>query len=102
MFVHQVLFSFVDSSPAAVRDFLRGCDEHLRDHPGTLFYAAGTRAADIQWSVSDCDFDAALLLVFGNQAAHDAYQDSPRHTQFLEKFESNWRNVRSIDWRSET
>jgi hypothetical protein len=38
-----------------------------------------------------------LLLVFKNRAAHDTYQDSPRHGQFLDKQSENWKTVRVFD-----
>ncbi len=58
---------------------------------------AETLAEDIRWSVSDCDFDVALHLVFENRAAHDAYQDSPQHQRFLEENEGNWKAIRVFD-----
>jgi hypothetical protein len=97
MLVHHVLFTLTDRSPQARQDLVAAC-RSLAGLPGIEYFAAGTLADDIQWSVSDRDFDVALLVVFRDKAAHDAYQDSPEHTQFLEQYGDGWAAVRSIDW----
>jgi hypothetical protein len=43
------------------------------------------------------DFDVSLHLVFTNQAAHDAYQDAPRHFDFIAEQKANWATVRVFD-----
>ncbi len=97
MLAHTVYFSLNDASPAACQQLVAACKRDLSDHPGTLFFAAGTRAKDIDWSVSDREFDVVLHLVFKDRAAHDAYQESKRHQQFLEAYEANWREIRVFD-----
>jgi hypothetical protein len=97
MLAHTVYFTLHDSSPAACQKLVAACKRDLSDHPGTIFFAAGTRAKDLHWSVSDCEFDVVLQLVFQDRAAHDAYQDSERHQQFLEEHEANWREIRVFD-----
>jgi hypothetical protein len=94
---HSVYFSLIDNSPEARQRLIGACQEHLTGHPGTVFFAVGTLAEDIRWSVSDSDFDVVLHLVFESRAAHDAYQDSPRHERFLAENESNWRGIRVFD-----
>jgi hypothetical protein len=97
MFAHSVYFSLTDNSPQAKERLVAACKKHLTGHPGTVFFAAGTLAEDIRWSVSDRDFDVALHLVFESRAAHDVYQDSPQHEQFLEENQSNWKAIRVFD-----
>jgi hypothetical protein len=97
MFAHTVYFSLHDASAAACQKLVAACKRDLSDHPGTVFFAAGTRAADIDWSVSDREFDVVLHLVFQDRAAHDTYQDSKRHQQFLGEHEANWREIRVFD-----
>jgi hypothetical protein len=96
--VHQVLFSLEDNSPPARQALVAGCRALLRDFPAVVYAAAGELADDISWSVSDRDYDVALLLVFPEKASQDAYQDSPQHERFIEQHSSNWKSVRSIDW----
>jgi hypothetical protein len=42
-------------------------------------------------------FDVALVLVFESQAAHDRYQEAPRHNQFIAEQSANWAQVRVFD-----
>jgi hypothetical protein len=95
-FAHCVYFQLKDNSPAAIHALLAGCAEYLTDHPGTLFYSAGT-VADCSRAVNDRDFDVALVLVFDSRAAHDAYQAAPRHEAFVTAFRDNWQRVRVFD-----
>ncbi|MCR4412101.1 MAG: Dabb family protein [Thermoguttaceae bacterium] len=97
LLAHSVLFTLKDNSDEAKKRLVASCKKYLTDHRGTVFFAAGTRATDIRWPVSDQRFDVALLLVFQNKAAHDEYQDSPRHQQFLEENEANWAEIRVLD-----
>lgn len=95
--VHSVYFSLNDNSPEAKKRLIEACQRHLAGHPGTVLFAVGTLADDIRWPVSDTDFDVALHLVFEDRAAHDAYQDSPRHEQFLAENEGTWSAIRVFD-----
>ena len=64
---------------------------------GHGLFLAGTLADDIAWQCSDRNFDVVLQIVFESKAAHDAYQDSPRHEEFFDKLGGNWKNLRSFD-----
>ncbi len=97
MLAHVVLFTLDDNSDQARQQLLAECKRRLSHHPGTVFYAAGTRADDIHWPVSDRDFDVAVCLVFKDRAAHDAYLDSADHTTFLEENERRWSSLRVLD-----
>jgi hypothetical protein len=97
LLAHSVYFRLKDSSLDAKKRFAASCKKYLTDHPGTVFFSVGSRAEDIHWPVSDCGYDVVLLLVFENKAAHDEYQDSPRHQQFLEENEPNWAEIRVFD-----
>jgi quinol monooxygenase YgiN len=97
MLSHNVLFSLKDCSEKAKNDLMAGCKKYLTGHPGTVFFAVGTMADDIAWEVSDRNYDVLLQIVFESKAAHDAYQDSPRHEEFFDKLGGNWKNLRSID-----
>ncbi len=43
-------------------------------------------AADTHRDVVDRSYDASLLIIFDNQAAHDAYQIDPIHETFVENY----------------
>lgn len=97
MLAHDVFFSLNDTSPEAVDKLVRSCHANLKGHPGVVFYAAGVLAEDCQRDVNDRDFQVALQLVFEDKAAHDEYQVSESHQQFIAENKSNWSQVRIFD-----
>ena len=97
MLAHNVYFTLKDRSPAAVQKLVADCRKYLTDHPGTVFFAAGTLVPDLRRPVNQTDFDVALQVVFESRAAHDAYQAAPRHLQFIEENKANWAQVRVFD-----
>jgi hypothetical protein len=46
-------------------------------------------------------YSKALVLVFPNQAAHDAYQTHPVHDRFRQQCAGFWTNLRIYDTISE-
>jgi hypothetical protein len=97
MLGHMVYFTLQDRSPAAVEKLVADCRKYLTDHPGTVFFAAGTLVPDLTRPVNQTDFDVALHVVFESRAAHDAYQAAPRHLQFITENKTNWARVRVFD-----
>ncbi|MCC6420980.1 MAG: Dabb family protein [Gemmataceae bacterium] len=97
MLAHNVYFSLLDNSPEQVRKLVEACGKYLSGHPGTVFFAAGTLAQELNREVNDRAFDVALHLVFEDQAAHDRYQVAPRHEQFIAESRANWKKVRVFD-----
>ena len=96
MLAHMVYFSLNEPTPENRRKLIEACHQHLTNHPGQAFYAAGT-CADYDREVNDRDFDVALQLVFIDKAAHDAYQTAPRHKQFIDACKAMWKKVRVFD-----
>jgi hypothetical protein len=97
MLAHNVYFALTDNSPAQRQRLLDACRKYLSGHPGTVFFAVGTLAEELNRPVNDRDFDVALHIVFESQAAHDKYQDAPRHVQFIDENKDNWKKVRVFD-----
>jgi hypothetical protein len=97
MLGHMVYFTLKDKSPAAVEKMLEACRKYLTGHPGTKFFAVGTRVPDLTRPVNLVDFDVALQMIFDSREAHDAYQVAPRHEQFIEENKANWEKVRVFD-----
>ena len=97
MLAHNVYFALKDNSPAARQQLLEACKKYLAGHPGTVFFAVGMLAEELNRPVNDRDFDVALHLVFESQAAHDRYQEAPRHIQFVDENQANWNKVRVFD-----
>ena len=97
MLSHMVYFTLKDRSPAAIKKMVDACNKYLSGHPGTILFAAGTVVPDLTRPVNQTDFDVALNLVFESREAHDAYQQAPRHEQFINENKPNWDRVRVFD-----
>jgi hypothetical protein len=96
-FAHDVYFSLVENSENMKQQLVAACKELLANHQGCLFFAVGVLAAECNRPVNDREFDVALHLVFSNKEAHDVYQTSERHLQFIAKSKANWQKVRVFD-----
>lgn len=99
---HDVYFSLRDASPAARQKLVDACRKHLTGHEGTVFFAAGVRADEMAREVNDRRYDVSLHVYFRDQAAHDSYQEHPRHRQFIAEMSANWASVRVFDSWVET
>jgi hypothetical protein len=97
LLAHNVFFSLHDRSEAARARLIEACRQYLAPHAGVVFFACGELASDLHRDVNDLDFDVALHVVFASQAAHDAYQTTPAHLQFIAENKANWKRVRVFD-----
>lgn len=97
MLAHNVYFTLNDNSEAARQALVDACKTYLTDHPGVLFFAAGTLQDGLDRPVNVRDWDVALHVVFDSRASHDAYQDAPRHLQFVAENKPGWKQVRVFD-----
>ena len=97
MLVHNVYFALHDNSPAAKQALLDACQKYLTNHPGTTLFACGTLTPDLARPVNDRDWDIGLHVVFADRAAHDTYQQHPRHVQFIDENKASWKKVRVFD-----
>jgi hypothetical protein len=94
---HAVYFTLQDASEAARTRLVAACREHLSGHAGSVFMSAGLPAPEFDRPVNDRGFDVALHVYFEDKASHDAYQEHPRHKQFIEESRPNWKQVRVFD-----
>lgn len=94
---HHVFFTLHDRSEEKVKGLVEACHKYLDDHPGVIYFAAGTRTPDLSRPVNDSEFDVSLHVVFADRKSHDDYQTAPRHVQFIEEQRENWANVRVFD-----
>jgi hypothetical protein len=95
--VHNVYFTLNDNSPAAKQKLVDACHKYLTDHPGTVYFSAGTLAEEYNRPVNDRGYDVALHVVFDGRGSHDAYQVAPRHLEFIAENKANWKTVRVFD-----
>jgi hypothetical protein len=93
---HMVYFKLKDTSGASRAKLVAACKLYLAGHEGAVYFATGT-LSDLNREVNDRDFDVSLHIVFTNKAAHDKYQDHPRHVKFIEENHENWEKVRVFD-----
>ena len=94
---HAVYFKLKDGTQANKDKLVDACYKYLTNHEGTVYFAAGVLAEDLDREVNDMNFDVSLLIVFRNKAAHDKYADHPRHLEFIEKNQALWSGVRVFD-----
>ncbi|NQU19730.1 MAG: Dabb family protein [Candidatus Nealsonbacteria bacterium] len=97
MLCHDVYFTLEDDSADAQEKLVAGCKKYLSNHPGTVWFAAGTLVTEHSREVNDRGFHVALHLVFEDKAAHDKYQQADGHHKFIEEFKDNWKSVRVFD-----
>jgi|WetSurMetagenome_2_1015567.scaffolds.fasta_scaffold519286_1 hypothetical protein len=94
---HTVFFTLKDSSDQSKAKLVQACHRYLKDHPGVVFFAVGTRAVELQRPVNDQAFHVSLHVVFADKASHDLYQKAPKHLKFIEENQANWQQVRVFD-----
>lgn len=94
---HIVFFNLKAPTDESRQALVDSCYEHLTGHNGVLYFGAGQRAPEFNRPVNDDQFDVALHVVFESLAAHDAYQESPRHHAFLNQNKESWAAVRVFD-----
>lgn len=97
MLAHNVYFTLNDTSAEAIDRLVRACHQYLKNHPGVVFYAAGTLVEELQRPVNDREFQVALHVVFADKAAHDVYQQAADHLTFIAEQKDNWKQVRVFD-----
>ncbi len=97
MIVHNVYFTLHENSPAARQKLVAACRKYLTDHPGVVYFSAGVLCDALARPVNDREFDVGLHVVFRTLADHDAYQQHPRHLQFIDENKATWKKVRVFD-----
>jgi hypothetical protein len=94
---HMVYFKLKDGSGANRAKLAAACKLFLTGHDGTVSFAVGTLAGDLNGPFNDHDFDVSLHLVFVSKAALDKYHAHARHDKFLEENKESWEKVRVFD-----
>jgi hypothetical protein len=97
LIAHMVYFTLKDASPAAQEKLVGDCHRYLKGAPGVLFFAAGTRVADLTRGVNVQDFHVGLHMAFESRKTHDDYQVSENHLKFIAENKDNWAQVRVFD-----
>jgi len=96
MFVHAVYFWLRDDLSAAERERFAAGLRSLRAIEGVRQGYIGVPAPTDR-PVIERSYGRALVLVFADQAAHDAYQVHPVHDRFRAECGGLWTTVRIYD-----
>src|ERR1700684_3727320 len=100
MFSHVVIFWTDPSNPKAADELLAGMETYLRPIPGILHFHAGKMVPSHR-SVVDQTYQVALNIVFPDKATQYAYQDHPRHHEFVHTvFKKTCQKVIVYDFES--
>ena len=94
---HHVYFTLEDAAQQRVESLLEDMRKYLDSHAGLEHFSCGTLNAELDRPVNDRNFHVSLHTVFENRTAHDAYQADPRHAEFIQRNQSNWKQVRVFD-----
>ena len=94
---HMVYFKLKDNSDTSRQKLVDSIKKHLDGHEGVVYFSAGVVGDDFKREVNDREWDVGLHLVFKDKAAHDKYQDHPRHTKFVDENKATWAKVRVFD-----
>ncbi len=97
MLAHNVFFTLHEPTDEAIRQLVSECHRYLKNHPGVVFFAAGTLVEELARPVNDREFHVALHVIFEDKAAHDTYQTAADHLRFIEDNQSTWKQVRVFD-----
>ena len=96
MFIHSVYFSLRDDLTSAERqrfeDGIRSLvaiDAVAHGHIGV--------PARAERAIIDRNYTHALILIFADERAHDAYQVHPVHDRFREQCAGYWSGIRIFD-----
>jgi hypothetical protein len=96
MFVHAVYFWLRnDLTSAQLERFAAGLESLCRIDGVRAGYIGVPAPTDRP--VIERGYSRALVLVFADQAAHDAYQDHPVHDRFRKECGTFWTTVRIFD-----
>lgn len=97
MIIHCVYFWLKADLTADQRaEFQRGVGM-LADIDAASAVWIGGPAETPQRPVVDASYDTALICMFPDVAAHDAYQDHPIHHAFIEQCRHLWERVQIYD-----
>lgn len=94
---HVVFFTLKDGSDANIQNLIAACYRYLKNHPGVVYFGAGSLAAEYARPVNDRDFHVCLNVVFDSRASHDVYQTAADHLKFIEENREGWAKVRVFD-----
>jgi hypothetical protein len=95
--VHDVFFTLNDPTPENRERLAREGNTYLKGHAGMESFTAGVRVEEMKRDVNDTGWDVSMHSVFVDTESHDAYQNAPRHMEFVARNKAGWKQVRVFD-----
>ena len=97
MFLHNVYFWLHEGLSDSDRQaFEQGLDLLLSIDTIDRVYRGVPASTDRP--VIDRTYSVGIVVVFRDKAAHDAYQDHPKHDRFKDECAKYWRKVQIYDF----
>ena len=97
MLIHTVIFWLKDELNSEQVEKFRSGLESLQRIEATEAVYIGTPAQTPERPVIDTSYDFCLTVLLKDMAAHDAYQEHPRHEDFVTQFSGYWKQVTIYD-----
>lgn len=97
MLIHNVYFTLADASDAKIKSLIADAIKYLKNDPGLLHFAVGRRGLEFNRPVNDQNYDVCLNTVFKDKQAHDTYQVSQNHVEFVTRNKPNFKSIRVCD-----
>ena len=97
MHAHNVYFALNDQAQEKIDALVAGCKKYLSGTPGIESFAVGVLDAELKRPVNDTGFQVSLHMMFVDRSAHDEYQTSATHQEFIRVHQANWDFVRVFD-----
>jgi hypothetical protein len=94
---HNVYFALKEATPEAKQKLVDACKKHLSQHPGLMYFAAGTLCEESKSPLHVQDFDVALIMVFKSHEALKTYAGSAAHQKFIAENMATFKGVRVFD-----
>ena len=99
MHAHNVYFALKDKSAPKIDELIADSKKYLAPIDGIVSFECGILESDCKRVVNDLNFDVSLHVLFRDQAAHDAYQISAPHEEYVSRNKANWASARVFDSR---
>ncbi|MDP8245487.1 MAG: Dabb family protein [Candidatus Hinthialibacter antarcticus] len=96
-FVHMVFFWLKpEATEEDKKSMINDCMKDLAAIESVNHLWAG-KPAGTPREVVDNSYDLGLIVVYDDQAGHDAYQDDPRHVAFVQKYKPLFEKIQVFD-----
>jgi hypothetical protein len=97
MFSHIAIFWIDPAQPQAADEVIGSAKKYLAPTPGIVNFHVGKMVPSHR-DVVDQTYQVGLNIHFETKQAQDAYQEHPRHLEFIERCKALWTKVVVYDF----